>query len=97
MGHMKCIGCCFKKVKMCPKWHPIPYGPWAKEVHYIGNRVLLAPPSERVVSSVPWNDDSVLVVFQFEGEGVLLSVLGGRNANTSLGLLYVLHEFKIQI
>ena len=22
-----------------PKWHLIPYGPWAKVVHYIGNRV----------------------------------------------------------
>ena len=25
--------------RICPKWHPIPHGPWSKVVHYIGNRV----------------------------------------------------------
>lgn len=29
-------------IGLCSKWHPIPfiaYGPWPKEVHYVGNRV----------------------------------------------------------
>lgn len=46
---------------------------------------------------IPWNDDSILVVLQFEGEGVLLGVLSGRNAGAGLRLLNVLHELKIHI
>ena len=46
---------------------------------------------------VPWNDDSILVVLQLEGEGVLFGVLSGRNASAGLRLLNVLHELKIHI
>ena len=47
--------------------------------------------------SIPWNDDSVLVVLQFEAEGVLLGVQGGGNADACLRLLNVFHELKVQI
>lgn len=46
---------------------------------------------------VPWNDDSILVILQLEGEGVLLGVLSGRNASAGLRVLDVLHEFKVHI
>lgn len=45
----------------------------------------------------PWNDDSILIILKFEGEGVLLGVLSGRNAGASLRLLNVLHELKVHI
>lgn len=47
--------------------------------------------------SVPWNDDSILVVLKLEGEGVLLGVLSGRNASAGLRLLNVLHKLKVHI
>lgn len=50
-----------------------------------------------VTALVPWNDDSILVVLQLEGEGVLLGVLSGRNASAGLRLLDVLHELKVHI
>ncbi len=46
---------------------------------------------------VPWNDDSILVVLELEGERVLLGVLSGRNASAGLRLLNVFHELEVHI
>lgn len=51
----------------------------------------------RVCSILPWNDDSVLVVLQLEGERVLLGVLRRRNAGAGLRLLDVLHEPEVHV
>lgn len=54
-------------------------------------------PVQTRAAPLPWNDDSILVVLQLKGEGVLLCVLSSRNASAGLRLLNVFHKLKIHI
>lgn len=68
---------------------------WGKESTGLDSG--LSGKTEPKAAAVPWNDDSILVVLQFEAERILLGVLCGRNAGTGLRLFNVFHELKVHI
>lgn len=64
---------------------------------YLTDLLVKVSPVLSCVAVLPWNDDSILVVLQLEGEGVLLGILSGRNASAGLRFLNVLHELEVHV